>query len=191
NFQQELLSVYKSALERKALLTNGRISQWDFKNVVTVALRVSEFDYARHFIHDYKLLLPLAQRSNALAYNLANLHFYEKNYRAAIKQLQKVGLDDVYYRLDARSILLKSYYELDDYDALFYHATAFRSALKRNRKISNHQRKLYLNLIKHTMSLSRAAGEKTKVGALKERVRNNPNVADLSWLEAKLAEFIT
>lgn len=186
-FQNELLSVYQSALENGALLSNGRISQWDFKNVVTVALRVNEFDYVREFIHNYKQNLAPPQRKNALAYNLANLHFYETNHRAAIKQLQKVDLDDVFYRLDARSILLKSYYELDDTDALFYHATAFRSMLNRNRKISDNQRKLYLNLIKHTLSLSRAAGEKQKVNAVKSRVKNNPNVADLSWLEAKLA----
>jgi len=187
-FQNELLSVYQSALKNGALLSNGRISQWDFKNVVTVALRVGEFDYAREFIYNYKQSLAPDQRKNALAYNLANLHFYQANHRAAIKQLQLVDLDDVFYRLDARSILLKSYYELDDTDALFYHATAFRSMLNRNRKISDNQRKLYLNLIKHTLSLSRAAGEKQKVNAVKERVKNNPNVADLSWLEGKLAD---
>ena len=186
-FQDELLAVYQSALEHGALLTNGTISQWDFKNVVTIALRTGNAEYARDFIHGYKPLLPVPQRTNALSYNLANLHFYEGNFRAAISQLQKVDLDDVFYRLDARSILLKSYYELDDSDALFYHATAFRSFLNRNRKISDQQRKLYLNLIKHTLSLYRAAGDNAKLKGIMERISKNPNVADLSWLKTKLA----
>ena len=188
-FQDELLSVYQSALEHGALLTNGKISQWDFKNVVTIALRTGNTEYAREFIHGYKQALPSSQRTNALAYNLANLHFSEQNYRAAISQLQKVDLDDVFYRLDARSILLKSYYELDDQDALFYHAAAFRSMLNRNRKISDQQRKLYLNLIKHTLSLSRSAGDKPKVKAIKKRIQEKPNVADLRWLESKIREL--
>lgn len=188
-FQDELLAVYQSALEHGALLTNNSVSQWDFKNVVTIALRTGNLDYARDFIHGHKQFLPASQRTNALAYNLANLHFYEKNFRAAIAQLQKVDLDDVFYRLDARSILLKSYYELDDTDALFYHATAFRSMLNRNRKISDQQRKLYLNLIKHTISLSRAAGEKQKVKLIRERITANPNVADLKWLEGKINDL--
>ncbi len=188
-FQDELLSVYQSALEHGALLTNGKISQWDFKNVVTIALRTGNTEYAREFIHGYKQALPSSQRTNALAYNLANLHFSEQNYRAAISQLQKVDLDDVFYRLDARSILLKSYYELDDQDALFYHAAAFRSMLNRNRKISDQQRKLYLNLIKHTISLSRSAGEKSKVKAIQKRIQEKPNVADLRWLESKIREL--
>jgi len=188
-FQDELLAVYQSALEHDALLTNGKISQWDFKNVVTIALRTGNTEYAREFIHGYKQALPSTQRTNALAYNLANLHFSEQNYRAAISQLQKVDLDDVFYRLDARSILLKSYYELDDQDALFYHATAFRSMLNRNRKVSDQQRKLYLNLIKHTLSLSRSAGDKPKVKAIKNRIQEKPNVADLRWLESKIREL--
>ncbi len=188
SFQNKLLDVYKSALDHGALLTDGRLSQWDFKNVVTIALRTKQIEYARDFIHGYKPYLPSEQRNNALAYNLANLHFAEEDYRAAIKQLQKVDLDDVFYRLDARSILLKSYYELDDTDALFYHATAFRSMLNRNRKISDHQRKLYLNLIKHTVSLSRIENEKSKLLLIQQRVQANPNVADLRWLEEKITE---
>ena len=189
DFQAELLSVYQSALTKGALMTNGSISQWDFKNVVTISLRTGNVDYARNFIHAYKQLLPQSQRTNSLAYNLANLHFSEKNFRSAIKQLQKVDLDDVFYRLDARSILLKSYYELDDTDALYYHAAAFRSLLIRNRKISDQQRKLYLNLINHTLSLSRSGSDKNKIRAIKTRITKNPNVADLSWLENKLAEL--
>lgn len=188
-FQEELLSVYQSALEHGALMSNGALSQWDFKNVVTISLRTGNLDYARNFIHGHKQHLPAAQRTNALAYNLANLHFSEKNFRAAIKQLQKVDLDDVFYRLDARSILLKSYYELDDTDALHYHATAFRSMLNRNRKISDQQRKLYLNLINHTLSLSRSGADKTKLKTIQARIAKNPNVADLSWLENKVVEL--
>ena len=39
--------------------------------------------------------LPVNQRPNALAYNLANLYFSNNAYKDAIKQLQKVDLDDV------------------------------------------------------------------------------------------------
>lgn len=189
SFQDELLAVYQDALQNGALFTNGTISQWDFKNVVTIALRTGNLDYAREFIHGTKQALPPSQRVNALAYNLANLHFSEKNYRAAIAQLQKVDLDDVFYRLDARSILLKSFFELDDTDALFYHAAAFRTFLKRNRKISEQQRKLYTNLIKHTLSLSRATGDKSRVAAIRNKMEADPNIADLRWLETKVSAF--
>lgn len=188
-FQDELLSVYRSALEYGALFTGGRISQWDFKNVVTIALRTKQIAYAREFIYTYKPSLPTNQRTNAIAYNLANLHFAERDYKGAIKQLQAVDLDDVFYRLDARSILLKSYYELYDTDALHYHATAFKSMLKRNKEISDHQRTLYLNLIRYTLALTKVSGEKSKLKLIEKRVKKNPNVADLSWLEQKIAEL--
>ena len=189
SFQDELLAVYRSALDHGALFTDGRISQWDFKNVVTIALRTKQIAYAREFIYTYKPSLPADQRTNAIAYNLANLHFAEQDYRSAIKQLQLVDLDDVFYRLDARSILLKSYYELNDTDALHYHATAFRTMLNRNRRISDHQRTLYLNLIKHTLALTKVASGNGSVASIETRIRNNPNVADLRWIEQKVAEL--
>jgi hypothetical protein len=102
-----------------------------------------------------------------------------------------VDLDDVFYRLDARSILLKSYYELDDTDALYYHGTAFQSYLNRNRKISDIQRRLFLNLIKHTISLTKVAGNGSRLKLLESRVKENPNVADLRWLEQKISELKT
>lgn len=189
SFQNELLEVYKMALKDGALLTDGKITQWDFKNIVTISLRTQQVDFALDFIDSYSNNLPDNHRSNAVAYNLANIHFAKGEYRAAIKQLQEVDLDDVFYRLDARSILLKCFYELDDTDALHYHATAFRSTLNRNRKISDNQRKLYLNLIKHTLSLSNAGGIPAKVNLIKKRISEKPNVADLRWLESKIAEI--
>ena len=177
------------ALKDGALLTDGKITQWDFKNIVTISLRTQQVDFALDFIDSYSNNLPDNHRSNAVAYNLANIHFAKGEYRAAIKQLQEVDLDDVFYRLDARSILLKCFYELDDTDALHYHATAFRSTLNRNRKISDNQRKLYLNLIKHTLSLSNAGGIPAKVNLIKKRISEKPNVADLRWLESKIAEI--
>lgn len=189
-FQRELFGIYREALDCGALFTDGYLSQWDFKNIVTIGLRLRETAFVEGFISGNAALLPASQRANAVAYNTANLCFHRKEYRQALMQLQQVDLDDVFYRLDARSILLKTYFEMDDPDALFYHATAFRTFLLRNRRISDHQRKLYQNLIRFTMSLARCGTDRSRLRALKKKVEATPNVADLAWLEAKVAELL-
>jgi hypothetical protein len=189
-FQRELFGIYREALANGALLTDGSISQWDFKNIVTIGLRLRETGAVHDFIGEYGRLLPAAHRANAVAYNTANLHFHEGRYRQALAQLQHVDLDDVFYRLDARSILLKTYFEMDDHDALFYHATAFRTFLLRNRRISDHQRKLYQNLIRFTLSLARSGTDRSRLRALRKKVEATPNVADLAWLEGKVGELL-
>ncbi len=189
-FQRELFGIYQEALSNGALLTDGSISQWDFKNIVTIGLRLRETRAVHDFIDGYGRLLPAAHCANAVAYNTANLHFHEGRYRQALAQLQHVDLDDVFYRLDARSILLKTYFEMDDHDALFYHATAFRTFLLRNSKISDHQRKLYQNLIRFTLSLVRCGTDRSRLRALKKKVEATPNVADLAWLESQVTALI-
>lgn len=189
-FQAELFAIYRQALANGALLTDGQLSQWDFKNIVTIGLRLREVEAVRNFIDQYGALLPATQRANALAYNTANLHFHTNGYRQALAQLQRVDLDDVFYRLDARSILLKTYFEMDDPDALFYHASAFRTFLLRNRHISDHQRKLYQNLIRFTVALARSGTDCHRIRALRKKVSATTNVADLAWLQAKLDELL-
>ena len=55
--------------------------------------------------------LPPNERDNAHTYNSAMLCYYRKQYRQAVKLLQTVEFTDLYYQLDARSILLKVYFE--------------------------------------------------------------------------------
>ena len=190
-FQRELFESYRNALYQNALLTEGLISQWDFKNIVTVGLRLRENDFVYGFIRDYSSSLAQLHRANAVAFNMANLHFHAKRYSQTLAQLQLVDLDDVFYRLDARSILLKTYYEMDDLDALFYHASAFRTFLLRNRTISDRQRKVYQNLIRFSVSLARCHTDRNRIRALRKKVAATPNVADLSWLEGKMDELLT
>jgi hypothetical protein len=190
DFQRELFGIYREALDCGALLTDGHLSQWDFKNIVTIGLRLRETVFIEDFISGNAALLPPAQRANAVAYNTANLCFHRRDYRQALAQLQQVDLDDVFYRLDARSILLKTYFEMDDIDALFYHATAFRTFLLRNSKISDHQRKLYQNLIRFTLSLVRCGSDRSRLRALRKKVEATPNVADLAWLESQVTALI-
>jgi hypothetical protein len=155
-----------------------------------IGLRLRETAFIEDFISGNAALLPPAQRANAVAYNTANLCFHRRDYRQALAQLQQVDLDDVFYRLDARSILLKTYFEMDDIDALFYHATAFRTFLLRNSKISDHQRKLYQNLIRFTLSLVRCGSDRSRLRALRKKVEATPNVADLAWLESQVTALI-
>ncbi|MCF8258935.1 MAG: hypothetical protein K9J06_15375 [Flavobacteriales bacterium] len=143
------------------------------------------------FIHDHSDRLPASHRANAVAYNTANLCFHRTEYRQALAQLRHVDLDDVFYRLDARAILLKTYFEMGDHDALFYHASAFRTFLARNRTISDRQRKVYQNLVRFTLSLARCGTERHRIRTLQQRVEATPNVADLAWLEGRIEEMLT
>lgn len=188
-YQRILFETYKITLANKVLFVDGHISQWDYKNIVTISLRLKEFDWAKSFIHEYRNALPPKERENAFVYNLAYWHFHAREYSRTLSLLQQVNFSDLYYQLDTRAILLKIYYEQDDPDALFYHITAFKTFLQRNKMVSDYQRTVYKNLIRYTGKLARSGGNRKKVTAIKQEIENKRQVADIQWLQQKVEEL--
>ena len=190
NYQKTLFDIYKIQLNKKVMLVDNSFSQWDFKNMVSISLRLREHAWASNFIHEYKKYLTDSERENAFVYNLSYLHFHKKEYSKSLSLLQKVDFTDIYYQLDTRAIMLKIYYELNDTDAFFYHVTAFKIFLKRNKVISDYQRTIYKNLVKFTSKLVRTGSAKRKIITLKHEVEQIKQVADIQWLLQKIEELI-
>ncbi|HET6990155.1 MAG TPA: hypothetical protein VFJ43_02480, partial [Bacteroidia bacterium] len=186
NWQKTLFEIYKITIGNKVLMSEGHLSHWDYKNIVTISLRQKEFDWAKSFVENQKKFLLPAERENAYIYNLANVYFNAGEYSRSLKLLQQVEFSDVYYQLDSKSILLKTYFELDETESFFYHATAFRTFLNRNKLVSEYQRTIYLNLIRYSSQLMKAAGIKKKIMLIRKKVEENRNIADLQWLLRKI-----
>jgi hypothetical protein len=121
-------------------MNHDYLSQWEYKNIVTLGLRLKENKWVRDFIRKHLHHLAPHERKNALTYNSAMLGYHEKNYRLTLKLLREVEFSDLYYALDSRSLLMKVYYETDDPETLLYHISAFKIFLRRNKFISDYQR---------------------------------------------------
>lgn len=182
-YQQKLFENYQMQINNQIIIYSGHISQWDYKNIVTIALRLQEYEWAEQFILQYKAHLQTDQRDNAFAYNYANVLFRKGQYDASLKMLQQVNMTDVYYKLDARSMLLKTYYELNEYETLKYHAQAFKKFLSRDKIISAYQKEIYSNMIRYIMKMFKAKGIKSKIRAIQMEMKNISKTADLAWLQ--------
>lgn len=188
-YAQILFDIYTSYLSSQKLIRIGYLSQFEFKNIVSLALRLKQYDWCRNFIRKYSYHLHPGEKRNAVTYNTAYLHFMTGNFRLAIRMLREVEFTDVVYQLDARVILLKCYYELNDMDAFFYHASAFRLFLLRNRYISDFQKKLNRNLIRYLTRMVRDQYSAVKVTRLKAEIAMVTDVADVKWLQEKVEEL--
>ena len=180
-----LFGIYKIILPKNILLTEKFLPQFDYKNIVTIALRMKEFSWAKKFIEDYKPFLRKEDLENAYTYNLAHWYFHNREYSKTLSLFQRVKYTDVYYQLDIRSILLKTYFEQDDAEAFFYHASAFRTYIRRNKLVSDYQRTSYRNFIKYSGQLLRANGNLKKISGIKKELEEKKQVADINWLLQK------
>lgn len=119
HFYAEILSLYKVLLQKELLFSNGYLSQWDYTNIITSAMRLNEFDWADEFIHQYKTSLLPDEQFNVYTYNLTALHFARKDYDKALQLLHEVEFTDPFYHAAAKIIQLKVYFEMQQTEAFF------------------------------------------------------------------------
>ena len=189
NFYQEIFNLYEYVLEKEILLKDGELPAWDYKNIVTLGLRLREYAWIEHFIQYYTPLLPADFRENALNYNLAKLNFAQKNYHKVIELLQIVTYQDVFYNLDSRALLVKTYYELDEIMALEAALESFRIYLVRDKMVSETTRQQFLNFLKCMRKII-SNTDKTGLKKLQTAIADATELADKPWLLGVVADLL-
>jgi hypothetical protein len=190
NHETEYLTEYfdltQFGLENKALLENGILSKFIFKNAVTVALKLSKWDWVKNFIENYKQYLHSKERQPVYNYNKAVYFFRKGDYISAMPLLRQADFADVHADLAARCMLLQIYYETNAFDALSSLLDSFSIFINRQKDIG-YQKDMYLNLIKYVKKILRGdmkdkAFKQQLVGDIKETAY----LAEREWLIEKL-----
>lgn len=189
-FLSELFDLFKSLIRSNLIIVDGQITPWYFRNIIVVSLRLGYYDWTEDFINSYSQYLPDSLRENAISFNLAQIYFYQKKYEKVIEQLQNVEYDDITYNLNSKTILMATYYELDDIDPLFSLMESFRTYLNRQKSLPPSKVKDYLSLIKFTKRLVRVIPKDEKaIIKLKEDIVKEKGVVNANWLLEKIAEL--
>lgn len=194
-YLSEIFELYKTLLEEALLFENELLSEWDYKNIVTVATRLKSYRWAEDFIEKYKNRLAAKTRENAYYYNLAALYYSEANYTKAMQLLQNVEFTDVYYNLGGRCLLLKSYFESEEIDPLFSLAEAFKIYLRRSKLISAYQYTAHMNLVKFTKQLAKIKNMRysskketiqKQMTKLKAKMQSQSEISNAKWLQQQI-----
>lgn len=198
NYLNEIFKLYQQLLSNGVIFENEQLSQWDYKNIVTVGTRLEEYGWTEEFVNEYKARLDDEVRENAYAYNLASLYYSQERYDQAMQLLQSVEFTDVYYSLGARSLMLKVYYESDEIEPLYSLFDSFKIYLRRNKVVSEYQYKVHMNLIRMVKRMtdiklrantSRKETIQRDVMQLKKRIENASAITNINWLVGQLDQL--
>lgn len=190
-YLNNLMDVYEDIMNVELFSQENNITPWFYKNIITAGLLTGKFDWISDFIEKHTVLLPENERENAYFYNLANLYFYKEEYSETIAILNQVTFTDVVYELDGRWLLIRAYYELDEFKSLDSLLSSFRLYLLRNKLITSSRKKQYLNLIRYVQKIIKMLpSEKNKIEKLKNKLSQEKNVPTKKWLLNKLSEMI-
>ena len=181
-YLKDEFELYQKGMEQGLFLKNEKLSRFTYRNVVTVGLVLEEFIWIENFITAYKNKLDKPYRESMYSFNLARLEYSRKNYTSALLLLQKSLYKDLLLNLAAKTVVLKIYYELDEFDKLDAHLEAMRTFIRRKKVIGYHQEN-YLNLIHFTKKLmERNPYDKEELKNLREEMVSTKAVAEKEWL---------
>jgi hypothetical protein len=187
DYYREVFQVYNKMIDRAVLLEDGQLAEGFFKNIITAGLRMQAFDWVERFIREYSDYLPVPIRENARSYNLANLYSHQRQYGKVIALLATVEYSDVTYALGAKLILLRTYYETDEYLALDSLIQSFRVYLRRNKLISKSVLREYGNFLNVLKKLSAMQGaSRQDIDRFRQKVLNNRALVSKKWLLEKI-----
>lgn len=185
-FIEEGLKLYKEGLAEGILLENGFLPRFSYNNMIAMAILLEEFDWVENFIETSSELLAVKYRKSTISFNLARLEYTRKNYGAAMLHLQKAEYKDLVNNLIGKSILMKIYYELEEYDSLFSHLDSFQIFIRR-REVSDFHRKNFMNIIRIVKKLvSLPELDKKAKKQLREEIVTEEVLTEREWLLEKL-----
>ena len=181
-YVREAFDLYAVALERGFLMENGVLSGFTYKNILRVAVGLGEHDWAEQFLEKQRNNLHPKERDNLYRYNLAYLRFRQRDFTRALPLLQQVDLEDVLNNLDARRMLLQTYFELQEWDALESLLLSFSAFLRRQKNLGYH-RTTNENLIAYTKKIMETdRKDRTALKSLYQEIEPRDDVAEKAWL---------
>ena len=180
-YVHELMDLYKEGLKADSLLENGQLSRFTYHNIAAAGIKTGEFNWVAQFIQEYNSTLEKKYRESSYSFNQARLSYSQKQYDKALPLLQKANYRDVLLNLAAKTLLLKIYYELEEFNLLHAHLEAMKSYLRRKHIIGYH-RKNYRNIIHYTQKLiTTNLFDKSKKDELKNKIKAEEVLTERAW----------
>ena len=185
---RKAFELYKEGFERNAFIEENNLSRWTFLNVVINGLKLQEYEWVAEFMGKYQQYVDEKYRDSFMNYGQALLHYELGHYEAAMRLLVQFDTNEVIVNLRAKNLLLKMYYEQDEFDVLESLLESMRNFLVR-KKVMGYHKANFNNFIKMTRKLLKVnpfqAKDKEKLKAEMEAI-NPLTTEDRAWLLEQL-----
>lgn len=187
---QEIFNLHRMHLEKGYLNFEKGILPSVFKNIVTMGVRVKEYDWVYQFLNNYKNKIEgTTTPKDVYDYNLASYYFERQSYEEAMDLLRD-QYEDIFYKIAAKRLELKILYEVHS-DILDAKMDAFKIYVFRlpKKAILDHKRASNNHFIDFLRQLRnpKTAFSPKRIERLRQRVNDSQFITEKDWLLEKLA----
>lgn len=185
-FLRELFELYQRELELMNESESKELQPAIYKNIITLAFMLNELEWTFHFIESYTKYLPEEYRESYYNLNIATYHFKKKDYENVIRLLNQVEYHDFFIQLSAKSLLMKTYFELKEYLSFDSLVHSFKILLQ-SKKVLGYHRNNYVNFIKYCRKLLFQENlTKADLNKLEKEISATKELVEKEWLQEKL-----
>lgn len=170
----------------------GSFTETLVKNLINISCRLGELSWAEKFLAQNQSKILQSAGENVWHYITAFHQFYAKQYSQALKNLQAVKTTAPNYRTSHQTLLLRIYYELNDFESVEAVAATFRRYLNRNDQLSDRLKDLNRNFISIVQLLTKIKEQGMSIyrkRRIEEFLGSDQGITDRTWLEEKFNEL--
>ena len=164
-FIRETLELYRLCLESGFLLEDGILAESTFINIVTLCIRLEEFDWARDFIQEHQKSLKPTFQQPLYFYSLGKLFYAQKQFDKSLRHLIQVDTKAKFLLIGTKVLQLKIYFETKELELLESLLENFRVYLQRQKELG-FQKKNYefmISCVKRLLALPYRPKEEKEV----------------------------
>ena len=183
---ERLHRLNKIGLTYGVFLQNGYLPSSAFGNIVTVACLTKDFAWAAGFIRDYSHVVFENHRAEAIRLAQAVLAFETGKFREVLSLLESFRFETHLDILRSKSLLLRSYYELQvEQHVLLDTCDYFENLLRR----SSPQTKAVDAMLAFVLILRRLVVQKSSKKVIIDRIEKAPVLYSKIWLLQKTVHY--
>lgn len=187
----DLFELYKKTIQNKLILEEGYFSQTKFINIVQTAIRIDEIAWVEKFIEEQSKYLKEDEKGNAYWFGKSQLFFHKKEYSKVIQSMSKVNFEKYLFGFEARSLLMRAYYESNEFEVLMHFIESFKTFIRRDKSLNQNYIIPYKNFLKLTLTLCQInLRDQAKIKVLKEKIHTLRPLAQVQWLKEKIEKLI-
>lgn len=169
---------------------NDYVTTLYFRSVVTACVMQNELEWCEYFIDKYKKALPPESSENAYNFALARIREKQKRYGESLELLKNVKLEDVFYKVNIKSLMSKLFYSLGMMNELSDLLDTYRKFLKNDKIITEGFRIVntnYVKLMTDLIKLKENSG-RVSIAEYKKKLVTTDSMSK-DWIYEKLEEI--
>jgi hypothetical protein len=177
--------------EGLAFYPENQLPKAIYIQILSAALAVKETEWAENFIKNYTIKLQSDIRNSMRSLAYAFLYFHTKEYHKVLKNLNKVEFTDIQDKFFVRTLTARSYYELNETEALLNYIDSSKHFLVSNPSVSEVSRIYIRNFFNYLNKIIFIKENKSlnEIYVLRNEIEKNYDISNKNWLLEKLDEL--